>query len=498
MIDIKNLGDLFAVHRQSDRTVIIDLHDGDHPHEVSYREFDASCNAVARALVKRGLKSGDRVGLISSNRLEFLEVFFGAMRAGFVPVPINIEVPKSTIEWIITDSYISLVFCGQRFAPLSPDFCEKIIFETDYEAFKDPGSFTAIVPQSDDIAFQPYTSESTGRPKGVLLLHKAHVWVSQTIARDRRISPADRMIVSAPLYHKNAMNAVKSVFVGGASLVLLPRFNARQYLNALHRYKATTLSGVPTIYAMLLRERELLISDDVSQVRLLTVGGAPASDPLIDDLAEIFPNAEIVQIFGITETSAALFGPHPEGKPRPRHSIGWPIAGNEFSLNGGVDDHEGVLFVRSPGMMLGYYNNAEETNRRLKDGWFETGDILRRDAEGWYYFIDRADDMFASGGNNIFPGQVETVLERHPGIHQAVVVPVPDELKHRLPYAFVVQVNGAGLTEEEVKNYVLKNAAPYMHPRKVFFVSDLPLTGAGKIDRKALIKRATDLAATPS
>jgi long-chain acyl-CoA synthetase len=499
MIQISNLGELLAAHRDVRRTAIIDLHDPDAPREVNYPTFDAACKAVVRGMTKAGLSVGDRFGLISSNRLEFLEIFFGAMRAGIVPVPINVQLPRATVEWIIQDSKIDLVFCDQEHLSLCPVNVRVVNIDDwqrgGYEAFKDYGEFTTATLADDAVAFQPYTSGSTGRPKGVLLSHKAHVWVSQTIARDRKISPNDRMIVAAPLYHKNAMNAVKSVLVAGGSMILLARFQARAYLKALDKYRATTLSGVPTIYALLLKERDLIEQADLSQVRLLTLGGAPASDALIDALAEKFINAEIIQIFGITETSAALFGPHPDGKERPRHSVGWPISGNEFRLEGGETPDVGVLFVRSPGMMLGYYNNPEETGRRLKDGWFETGDVLRRDAEGWYYFLDRADDMFVSSGNNVFPGQVEGVLERHPDIHQAAVVPVPDEIKHRLPYAFVVPREGASLTEDAVKSHVLANAAPYMHPRRVIFMPELPLTGAGKIDRKALTKKAAEIAA---
>jgi acyl-CoA synthetase (AMP-forming)/AMP-acid ligase II len=494
-----NLGNLCAAYRHETRTAVVDLVDAAQPREVDYATFDAACDAVARALTKAGLGVGDRFGLLSYNRLEFLEIFYGAMRAGIVPVPINIQLPKATVEWIAGDSAVRLMFSDDAHRALCPQGVRVIGIEDGgpqgYQRFKDPGRFDLFVPPDDAVAFQPYTSGSTGRPKGVLLSHKAHVWVSKTIARDRRIAPRDRMMVASPLYHKNAMNAVKSVLVSGASMVLMPRFDARAYLAAIGRYGATTLSGVPTMYAMLLRERDLIAGGDYSQVRLLTLGGAPASDPLIDALAAAFPKAEIVQILGITETSAAIFGAHPEGRQRPPHSVGWPLPGNEIRLVGGGMPDIGVLHVKSPGMMLGYHNNPQETAQRLKDGWFDTGDIVRRDAQGWYFFVDRADDMFVSGGHNIFPGEVEDLLERHPGIHQAAVVAVPDELKHRLPCAFVTRHMGATLSEDEVKRYVLDNAPPYMHPRRVFFVAELPLTGAGKIDRKALEAKARELSA---
>jgi acyl-CoA synthetase (AMP-forming)/AMP-acid ligase II len=289
------------------------------------------------------------------------------------------------------------------------------------------------------------------------------------------------------------MNSIKCVLVGGSAVVLMRKFDARRYIDAFNRYRVTVVSGVPTIFAMFLQQRDMLEGKDFSFVRLATMGGAPASDALIDSVAELFPKAEIVCIFGITETSAALFGAHPQGRPRPRHSIGWPIKGNEFKLVGGDDDNFGILQVKGPGMMNGYHNNPAEMEKRLKDGWFNTGDVLRRDAEGWYYFVGRSDDMFVSSGHNIYPGDVELMLERHPDIDQAIVVPVPDEIKHRIPYAFIVKRGGSDLSEEDVKAHALKNAPPYQYPRKVVFVPSLPLNGVGKIDRKGLEARARDL-----
>jgi acyl-CoA synthetase (AMP-forming)/AMP-acid ligase II len=304
------------------------------------------------------------------------------------------------------------------------------------------------------------------------------------------------MIVAAPLYHKHAMNAIKSVLVGGSTVVLMKKFEPRAYLDAVIRYRVSVLSGVPTIFAMILQQRDLIASSDFSAVRLATLGGAPASDELIDAVAKVLPNAEIICIFGITETSAALFGSHPRKMPRPRHSIGYPIAGNEFRLVGGPDDNFGILHVRGPGMMNGYHNNRAEMDKRMKDGWYNTGDVLRKDEDGWFYFIGRSDDMFVCSGNNIYPGEVELMLERHPDIDQAVVVPVPDEIKHQIPYAYVVRRKGSELTERDVKDHALKNAPPYQYPRRVIFVDALLMNGVGKIDRNAIKALALEFSRT--
>ncbi|GAA4322315.1 class I adenylate-forming enzyme family protein [Pigmentiphaga soli] len=490
-----NLGTIGSEYRNAGQPAVIDLWDPEHPREVDYPTFHASCDAIARGLTARGIRPQERIGILCSNRLEFLEIFFGAMRAGIIPVPIGILMPKATVEWIVRDANIRLVFCDGALRGNLPADAPCIDIDADgqrhYEAVKDPGPFEPFVPGHDDVAFQPYTSGSTGRPKGALLSHRAHSWVARSISTDRGFNPKDRMIVAAPLYHKHAMNSIKCVLVGGSAVILMRKFEPRAYIEAVNKHRATVLSGVPTIFAMLLQQRDLIGGHDYDFVRLCTMGGAPASDVLIDSVAATFPRAEIVTIYGTTETSAALFGPHPQRKPRPRHSVGWPVAGNEFRLVGEDGDGDfGTLYVKGPGMMNGYYNNPTEMARRYKDGWFDTGDVLRRDSEGWYYFVGRSDDMFVCSGNNIYPGEVELMLERHDDIDQAIVVPVPDEIKHRIPYAFIVKRAGSALGEAEVKKYALENAPPYQYPRRVIFVDALPLNGVGKIDRKALEARA--------
>ncbi len=490
--DRGNLGAIFAAHAGSGRPAIIDLSDQAAPREISYAALDAACNAVARALTARGLGPGDRIGILGLNRHEYIAVMFGAMRAGIVPVPINIKLPARGVAEIAGDAGAKLIFSDAGARALCPPELPVVEFDGDYPSFGDPGPFEPVAPGDDGVAFQPYTSGSTGRPKGVLLSHKAHLWVARTLAENRRILPGDALLVAAPLYHKNAMNIVKSGLAAGGAIVLLPRFDACAYIRAAGRYRVKALSGVPTMYALMLQQSELLAATDLSAVRLLTLGSAPTSTALFDTLSAAFPEAEVRLSFGITESSPVMFGPHPDRLTAPRNSIGWPLPDTEIRLEGGDGPDQGVLVVRTPGMMLGYHNMEEETARRLKDGWFDTGDILRRDTDGWYYFVGRIDDMFSSGGYNIYPGEVESVLERHPDIYQAVVVAAPHALKDKVPYAYVVPRPDAALTEDAVKQYVLENLAPSHHPRRVFFLDALPLAGTNKIDRKALQARAAE------
>jgi acyl-CoA synthetase (AMP-forming)/AMP-acid ligase II len=492
----KNLGTIGIEYRDEDRPAIIDLSVGDQPREISWRQYNDNCDAVARGMMRRGLNVGERIGILSGNRSEFLEVFYGTMRAGVVPVLINILQPKETIDWVVRNSEVKLVLCEAALRHLCPEDIPAVVFEEDYKNFKHAGPWTPYAPRRDDIAFHAYTSGSTGRPKGVMLSHRAHSWVAEMMSKDRDFSPADRMVVAAAVYHKHGMNSVKCVFVGGSTLILMRKFDGRQYLETATRYRATVVSGVPTMFALMLQQRDILDANDYSYVRLAALGGAPASDVLVDEVVKRFPKARIVLIFGITEASAALFGKHPEGKTKPRHSLGWPLPGNELRLVGGDSPDFGVVQIRNPGLLSGYVKNPEETASKLKHGWYDSGDILRRDEEGWYYFVGRSDDMFVSSGHNIYPQDVEIMLERHDDIEQACVVPVPDEIKHTLPVAFIVKRKGSSLSEEEVKQYALRNAPPYQHPRQVHFVDVLPTNTVGKIDRRGLELEAKKLRET--
>jgi acyl-CoA synthetase (AMP-forming)/AMP-acid ligase II len=490
-----NLGSIFAPHATSSHAAIIDLTDEDAPVEIAYGVLDEACNGVARALSAIGLEVGDRIGILGLNRHEYIAVMFGAMRAGIVPVPINIKLPAVSVAEIAHDAGVKLMFTAAAERRLCPPDIPVIDFDAaDYGAFLDPGPFAPHEPADDDVAFQVYTSGSTGRPKGVLLSHKAHIWVSRALAENRGIEPGHSLLVAAPLYHKNAMNIIKSGLCAGATIVMLPTFDAGLYIRAAARYRVKALSGVPTMYALMLQEQGLLAEVNLSSVRLLTLGSAPTSDALFDALCEAFPQAEVRLSFGITESSPVMFGPHPDGIKAPRNSIGWALPNTEIRLEGGETPDQGVLVVRTPGMMLGYHNMPDETARRLKDGWFDTGDILRRDADGWYFFVGRVDDMFVSGGNNIYPGEVEAVLERHPGIYQAIVVAAPHTLKDLVPYAFVVAKPDVALSEQAVKRYTLDHLPPSHHPRRVFFLDALPLAGTNKIDRRALEEKARQAA----
>ncbi|MGH8701527.1 MAG: class I adenylate-forming enzyme family protein [Burkholderiales bacterium] len=481
-----NLGLLFADHARSDRPAIIDLREPSRPRPLSFRELDAGCNAVARGLARAGLKPGDRIGILSLNRVEFVMTLLGAMRAGVVPVPVNIKLAADTAAFVLKDAGARMVFAESDVKRLVPAGLRVVEYGDEYEQFRDAGPFTAFEPTPDSVAIQPYTSGSTGRPKGVLLTHYGQNWSRRILAHTRGTTEKDVILVAAPLYHKNALNAIKQGLTAGARLPLLPQFDIERYIEAIGRHRCTVVSGVPTMMAMLLTRKDLLAKIDTTSVRTVMMGSAPSSPQLIKELRATFPNAEPLVVYGVTEGGPVPLGPHPDGKPRPLGALGVPYAGTEAMLVGGPGPDEGELVLRNPGNLLGYHNLPDETAKRLRDGWYYTGDVCRRDADGFYYFVGRTDDMFVSGGENIFPGEVEALLARHPAVHQALVMPFDHELKGQVPYAFVVPRDGAKVTEEELKQFALANGPAYQHPRRVFFLEELPLAGTNKIDRERL------------
>jgi acyl-CoA synthetase (AMP-forming)/AMP-acid ligase II len=490
-----NLGDLLDRDAPGSATALIDLLDWTQPREYTHAEIDRLARACARGLVRHGLSRGDAVAILAANRAEYVAAYFGAMRAGLVAVPVNIGFPRETIEFVLRDAAVKLVFCDRARRPLVPADLHAVDLDDGFSAFLDDGPFATVIPAPGETAMVLYTSGSTGRPKGVPLSHDGQLWA----VRQRATVPGagrHRFLVAAPIFHMNGLGTVKYALAAHASVVLMPRFEARRYLEAIERFRVTRLTSVPTMLALVVRERETLARTDLSSVAFVNTGSAPLTQKLVDDVKATFPRATFVQAYGTTEAGPLVFGPHPDGRPMPSIALGWTRRDVEVRLVGpdGRDADEGVLWMRTPATMRGYLNLPDKTREVLTpDGWYISGDIVRRDAEGIHYFVGRADDMFVCGGENVFPGEVESMLETHPDIVQASVVPVPDEVKGEKPFAFVVARAGHALTEDDVKQYALAKAPAYQHPRRVVFLDELPMAGTSKIDRAALRRRALEL-----
>jgi acyl-CoA synthetase (AMP-forming)/AMP-acid ligase II len=494
MVTIKydNQGDAISRDVPREALALIDAGGDGSERHYSYGDIVRLSGAVARGLVKRGLQRGDRVAILSANRAEFLLAFLGTMQAGMVSVPVNWKLPAETVAYIVGDCDAKLAVGDDTRLALAPDGVPKISFDRDFTAFLDEGPFTPLKMAPEEPAMFLYTSGSTGRPKGVVLSHYSHLWaISQRVRRP--VPQGQRSLVAAPLYHMNGLAMCQTTLHQGDTIVLLPQFTTRGFVEAAARHRVAFLTSVPTMIAMILREKDLLSDNDLSAVEAVRMGSAPITQSLIDQVRAAFPKAAIGNGYGTTEAGPVVFGPHPDGLPQPELSTGYAHPEVQLRLvrDGqevqGNDAEGGVLEMKCGALMTHYHKLPEVTAKAMTaDGYYRTGDVFRRDENGFFFFVGRADDMFVCGGENIYPGEVEKMLERHPGIHQAAVLPIPDELKGHKPIAFVVRSNGAEIDEQAVKTYALAHAPAYQHPRQVIFIDEMPLAGTNKIDKRVL------------
>jgi long-chain acyl-CoA synthetase len=491
MFPFKNLGQLIGRDRDPDKIAVIDLGGEGGGREFSYAGLDAMANGVARALIRDGFKRGDRIAVLSANRTEYIAACFGIMRAGLVAVPVNFKFPKKTIDFVIRDAGAKLVFCdAERRADCPADrpvICFGEAGKESFDKFLDPGAFSEVTPEPNEPAMFLYTSGSTGIPKGVVLSHQSHLWVVETRLAGQDLS-AQRYLIAAPLYHMNALALAQLAIAAHSTIVLLPNFTARTYIEAIEKYRCTWLTAVPPMIAMMLRESELLTKTDLSSVQFVRMGSAPVSQSLMSALKRALPKAAVTNAYGTTEAGPVVFGPHPQGLPTPELSVGYPHPKVQVRLVDGSDKSttQGVLEMKCPAVMIGYHNRPDVASPIGPDGFYRTGDVFRRDAEGFHYFIGRTDDMFNSGGENIYPGDVERMLETHADVSQAAVVPIDDDIKGQKPVAFIIPKAGRHPSVEEIKQYALANAPAYQHPRFVWFLDKLPLASTNKIDRAVL------------
>ena len=483
-----NLGS--AVAGDPAAPAVIDL--GGVPRVFSYGDIERRSDAFALGLRERGLRRGDRVAILAANSAEFLTAFLGTMRAGMVSVPVNWKLPAEGVNFILDDCDARLVLCDATRRTLLRGNWPAVVIEEEFGTLLSDGDMRVVKAEDAEPAMFLYTSGSTGRPKGVVLSHRSHLWVVE-MRSEPPPPPRLRYLVAAPLYHMNALSVCQTALATGGTIVLLPGFTAASYIDAAARYQVQALTAVPTMIAMMLRERELMSRADLSCVTSLRVGSAPLTTTLVEQIRGAFPRAKLTNGYGTTEAGPIVFAPHPDGLERPALSVGVGHPAVELRLrrDGNVVDDEGVLEMRCPALMNGYHKLPEATRKVLTpDGYYITGDVFRRDANGFHFFVGRADDMFVCGGENIYPGEVEKMLERHPAVHQVCVVPVPDELKAHKPVAFVVPRLGARVSEQEIRDFALANAPAYQHPRRVWFLDELPLAGTNKIDRKRLAEQA--------
>lgn len=488
-----NLGDIFPAGVDPQKPALIVAHSVDSETEIPYGALKAQSQAVARGLMRDGYGRGDRIAILAANVEDYLATYLGIMLSGCIAVPVNWKLAEGALHHVLRDSDARMIFADAERLASIPDGYRVVRFGADYEAFLDPGPFEPAPMGRNDVCMFLYTSGSTGNPKGVPLTHYGHIWVTDTRLKGAPDTGEHRAMIAAPLYHMNALSSAKAVLAGGGTIVQLPVFTAEAYIDAIARHRCTWLTSVPTMMALVTQQRERLRKRDVSCVKVVRMGSAPATQGLFDAIRECFPGARITFGYGTTEAGPCVFGPHPDRLPLPDLALGYPMGdpvrlrleGDAENNIGAGRPHEGELLMDCPALMPGYHKLPSKTVEAITaDGLYRTGDVMRRDEHGFYSFVGRVDDMFTCNGENVYPGEVEQMLENHPAIAQAALIPVPDEVRGNMPVAFLVKADA--VDEDGVKQHALANAPAYMHPRHVWFVDELPLASTAKIDRKAL------------
>ncbi|MFF6872408.1 AMP-binding protein [Streptomyces sp. NPDC012450] len=490
---------------------------------LTYAQIDAAANQVANLLVDRGVWPGDKVALSCPNVPWFPIVYYGILKAGAVVVPLNILLKGREVAYHLADSEAKAYFCfeGGEGLPMGAEghagfsetpACEHFFLITADPAAESPiegvetmgaalrgtaATFDGIGTSGDDPAVLLYTSGTTGQAKGAELSHANLVLNALAVNQLLENRPAlDTHLVVLPLFHSfGATVQMNAGFSTASTLVLLPRFDARQAVSLMQREDITVFAGVPTMWWGLLQA----LTEDVDveriarNLRVGVSGGAALPAELIKQVRERL-GVQVLEGYGLSETSPVVTFSDPAREPRPG-SIGMPIWGVEVKLvnadwseveDDGTGSAVGEIAVKGHNVMKGYHGRPEATAEAVRDGWFRTGDLARRDKDGFYYIVDRAKDLIIRGGFNVYPREIEEVLMTHPAISLAAVVGVPHESHGEEIKAFVILERGAEARPDELVAWGKEQMAAYKHPRVVEVVRTLPMTSTGKILKREL------------
>ena len=491
-----------AVERWPDRTAFIDDDE-----TVTYQEFGGRVARVCEALAGLGLVRGDGLAQLSSNRIDAFVVNAAANVAGIRYTPLH---PLGAVDdqaYILEDGEIAALVVdaptfagrGRDLAARTPGLSHLLTLgpaDTGDDLLALAATCTATRPapvaEASDIGWLAYTGGTTGRPKGVMLSHRS-------LVTNALLTPAEwdwprdiRLLAATPITHAAGLLIVPTLLRGGT--VFLPKgFDADAFLEIVERERITATFLVPTMIYVLLDHAETRQSD-LSSLEMIIYGAAPMSPARLVEGMDIF-GPVFFQIYAQTEapnTATALrIADHDPAHPERLASCGSPLAGLQVEVldadDAPVADGEvGEICVRGPLVMDGYWKRPEETAETLRNGWLHTGDMARRDTDGFLYIVDRAKDMIISGGFNVYPREVEDILTAHPGVAMATVIGIPDEKWGEAVKAVVVRKAGAEVTAEDLIALVRDKKGPVQAPKTVDFVDDLPVTALGKPDKKAL------------
>jgi long-chain acyl-CoA synthetase len=465
--------------------------------EVSYGLLDEGSARLAAVLADRGLKPGDRVGIMLPNVPYFGVCYYGVLRAGGVVVPMNVLLKRREVAFYLGDSGAELMFAWEGFA----DDANAGAQEAGAECIVvKPGEFEKLLAgveprrevvdrAPDDTAVILYTSGTTGTPKGAELTH-ANLKTNCEITRDMFGIGGDVVTLGAlPLFHSFGQTCgMNATLAAGGTLSLIPRFDPGKALEIIERDRVNLFQGVPTMYSALLHH-EGHEKFDTATLELCVSGGSAMPVELMRSFEEAF-GCKILEGYGLSESSPVASFNRPDRERKPG-SIGIPIEGVEMKV---VDDdgnevpqgEVGEIVIRGHNVMKGYWNKPDETGETLIDGWLHTGDIAKIDEDGYFFIVDRKKDLIIRGGYNVYPREIEEVLYEHPAVREAAVIGVKDDNLGEEVGAAVALKDGEEASAQELRDFVKEQVAAYKYPRRVWFVDDLPKGPTGKILKREI------------
>lgn len=491
--------------------------------KLSYAQVNGAANQVANLLVERGVKPGDKVALSCPNLPYFSIIYYGILKAGATVVPLNVLLKAREVAYHLDDSDAVAYFAFEGTADLpigeaawdgfqATDSCrEFFLIKLDSAApaplegpehyaplvAVQPPTFETVERDDDDTAVILYTSGTTGQPKGAELRHR-NMRDNALAGKDlfgANADTPDTYLCVLPLFHSFGQTVIQNGgFAFGGTVVMLPRFEAEPAIGLMLREKVTFFAGVPTMYWGLLGALtpEHPVAEIAANLRVAAAGGSALPVEVHKSFKERF-GVTILEGYGLSETSPvasfSVFGEEPRVG-----SIGKPIPGVEMKLidsewNDVPDDPEaiGEIAIKGHNVMKGYYDRPEATAEAIKDGWFRSGDLAKKDADGYYFIVDRSKDMIIRGGYNVYPREIEEVLMSHPAVSLVAVIGVPHESHGEEIKAVVVKnKDHDDVTEEVLVAWGKEQFAAYKYPRVVEFRDELPMTSTGKILKREL------------
>lgn len=472
----------------------------------TYHQLNERANRLANALAGRhGIAKGDRIAVLARNRIELLDLLFATGKLGAIMVPLNWRLVPRELNYLMRDSGACMLIAGPEYAEVARALCSECAIDPplllshgdqrgDYEALLDAASPAPVLTELglEDPHLILYTSGTTGRPKGAVLPHRVMVWNSLNTNVGWDLHADDVSIIHTPIFHTGGINVLTlPIFHVGGTMVLMKDWEPQRCLELIQAEGVTVFFAVPVMFQAMLNAPNFA-GTNFSSVRFFISGGAPCPVPIIREYQK--RGVPFRQGYGLTEVSVNCFTLNPEDAERKAGSVGRP----NFHLDARLVDEQGrdvelgqvgELWLRGPTVCAGYWNNPVATAAAITDGWFHTGDLARVDAEGYYYIVERKKDMFISGGENVYPAEVENVLYEHPAIAECAVIGVADDTWGEVGRALVQLRPEYYVEADELLKHCRERLAGYKVPRSIVFVPELPHTPSGKIYKPELRER---------